>query len=132
MKKSSKRSENFKGNKNPSWKGGVYPIHEEIIGSEKYKEWRISILNRDNWTCVQCGKSQDTKNISYPNWSSKKSILNVDHIISFSKIMEKMRFEIGVLNIFENAMSYDLLWDTSNGRTLCIPCHKKTDTYKKG
>lgn len=36
--------------------------------------------------------------------------LNADHIKPFSRYPE-------------------LKWDLSNGRTLCIDCHKKTDTY---
>jgi len=29
----------------------------------------------------------------------------------------------------EEALSCDELWNINNGRTLCIGCHKKTDTY---
>lgn len=39
-----------------------------------------------------------------------KENLNADHIKPFS-IHKELRFEL------------------SNGRTLCVPCHKKTDTY---
>jgi len=32
----------------------------------------------------------------------------------------------------EEALNCPELWDLSNGRTLCKPCHRKTDTWGKG
>ena len=29
----------------------------------------------------------------------------------------------------EDALKCHLLWDLENGETLCVPCHKKTDSY---
>ena len=29
----------------------------------------------------------------------------------------------------EEALECTELWDLENGRTLCVPCHKLTDTY---
>ena len=117
----------LKGKDNQKWKGNKF-VYDEIRFSDKSIEWKNFILNRDNHTCVICGFKYKEYTIS----DKGKYPLNVDHIISFAKIMEKMKFELGVLNIFENAMSYELLWDTSNGRTLCIPCHKLTDTFGHG
>ena len=102
----------------PWWKGGITPMVDKIRSSIKYKFWRTAVFQRDDYTCVWC-KQRGGK-------------LNADHIIPFSKIMEKLRFEQGVDNVFEKAMNYDLLWDLNNGRTLCIDCHKKTDTYLRG
>ena len=44
--------------------------------------------------------------------NGKKIVLHADHIKPFA-FFPKLRFAI------------------DNGRTLCIDCHKKTDTYKK-
>jgi hypothetical protein len=89
------------GNKNPMWKGGITPIRTKIWRSKKYQFWRNAVFKRDNWTCVWCGvRSQ--KGI--------KVILNADHIKSFA-FFPKLRFAI------------------DNGRTLCVPCHRKTETY---
>jgi len=83
------------------WKGGITPINAKIRTSYKYKLWRISIFKRDNYTCVWCGVK---------NGQGKTVILNADHIKPFA-IFPELRFAI------------------DNGRTLCVPCHKTTDTY---
>lgn len=106
-----------KGSQSHLWKGGITPINTVIRSSGKYLNWVKEILARDNYTCVEC-----------QGYGLK---FHVDHIIPFSAIMEKIKFQFGIENVLEEAMKSDLLWDTSNGRTLCIECHKKTDTYLK-
>lgn len=91
-----KKLPNMSGNKNPSWKGGITPIHLKIRNSPEYAQWRKKVFERDNHTCVICKK--------------RNCLLNADHIKPFSKYPE-LRFDI------------------NNGRTLCVPCHKKTETY---
>ena len=80
------------------WKGGITPINEAIRRSLKYRLWRKSVFERDNYTCVLCGQIGGE--------------LNADHIKPFAYYPE-LRFEL------------------SNGRTLCKPCHLKTDTYSR-
>lgn len=87
----------IRGEKNPSWKGGITPIYSKIRKSIEYKLWRKSVFERDNYTCVWCG-------------SNKSGTLNADHIKPFAFYPE-LRFAI------------------DNGRTLCVSCHKTTDTY---
>lgn len=82
--------------KNPNWKGGITPLHRAIRTSRKYKDWRKSIFQRDNYTCVLCGQ--------------RGGRLEADHIKEFSRYPE-------------------LIFDLSNGRTLCYECHKKTPNY---
>lgn len=90
-----------KGKLSGAWRGGVSPEHHRIRNSYESKLWRISVLKRDNYTCVFCG---------YISKLTKPLDVQVDHIKRFAEHPE-LRFII------------------SNGRTLCIPCHKKTDTY---
>lgn len=92
-----KMSKSRKGEKCHFWKGGVTPIHKAIRMSKEYKEWRKSVFERDNYTCVLCGNNRSGE-------------LNADHIKPFY-LYPKLRLEI------------------NNGRTLCKPCHKETDTY---
>lgn len=52
----------FKRDKNTSregefhwnWKGGITPHNRAIRSSSEYKEWRVSVFKRDNYTCLSC------------------------------------------------------------------------------
>jgi 5-methylcytosine-specific restriction endonuclease McrA len=96
-----KISESLKGEKCYLWRGGINNINDTIRKSLEYKLWRIAVFERDNYTCIWCGK-RSKKGI--------KVILNADHIKPFAFFPE-LRFAI------------------DNGRTLCDECHKKTNTY---
>lgn len=76
-------------------------ISLRIRASQEYKEWRKSVFERDNYTCVYC-KRRSSKNESL--------IIQADHIKPFAFFPE-LRLEL------------------SNGQTLCRECHKKTETY---
>lgn len=89
-------SERFKGDKSTFWRGGLASSNAIARSSAKYKDWRKSVFDRDNYTCCECG--------------ARGVKLNADHIKPFA-LYEELRYEL------------------SNGRTLCVPCHKKTDTY---
>jgi len=83
------------------WKGGVTSENSKIRTSFEFKKWRKSVFERDKYTCVFCGLKSGM---------GKAIILHADHIKPFS-LYPELRFDI------------------KNGRTLCIDCHKKTDTY---
>lgn len=82
---------------------GISSENEKVRKSKKYKDWRLSVFKRDNFTCVIC-------NIKNKKGMGKTILLHADHIKSFA------HYE-------------DLRFDISNGRTLCIDCHKTTDNY---
>lgn len=83
------------------WKGGITPINKQIRNSLKYKLWRKSVFERDNYTCLWCKAHTG---------SGKRVELQADHIKPFATFVE-LRFSL------------------NNGRTLCRPCHQKTDTW---
>lgn len=96
-----KGSEAKKGEKNPAWRGGVSSENNRVRHSLDYRLWREAVFRRDGHSCVLCGvKSAKGKTV----------VLNADHIKPFAYFPE-LRFDI------------------SNGRTLCEPCHKQTDTF---
>jgi len=89
------------GKEHYNWKGGITPINHKIRTSVEYKLWRKSVFERDHYTCIWCGAK---------NGNGKRIIFHADHIKPFAKYPE-LRFAI------------------DNGRTLCIDCHKTTDTW---
>lgn len=93
----------FMGKMNPSWKGGITPVSTKIRNSKEYSLWRTAVFQRDNYTCVWCG-IRNNKGVGFT------VKLHADHIKPFAYYPE-LRLAI------------------DNGRTLCIPCHKTTDTY---
>lgn len=44
------------GVNHPQWKGGVTSQNEIIRHSDQYKEWRLMVFGRDNFTCQKCDK----------------------------------------------------------------------------
>ncbi len=96
-----KQSNAQKGEKGSNWQGGKTEEKDTIRNSAEYKKWRMSVFERDNYTCQKCDARSG---------NGKEIIINADHVKPFSKF-PKLRL------------------DTNNGRTLCIDCHKETDTY---
>lgn len=94
LKTRMQNSEKQKGEKSPSWKGGITPLHMQIRNSFEFREWRRKVYEKDNHTCQGCGRR---------GW--KEGVpLDAHHIKPFSDYP-------------------NLRFDVSNGITLCAPCH---------
>jgi len=50
-----KQSLQRRGEKSHLWQGGVTSINKLIRNSFEYRNWRTSVFERDNYTCVMCG-----------------------------------------------------------------------------
>jgi hypothetical protein len=66
------------GKRSHNWQGGISKINWLIRGSREYRIWRKSVFERDDYTCIWCGK---------------KEKLEVDHIKPFAYYPE-LRFAI--------------------------------------
>ena len=95
-----------------NWKNGLTPLYALIRHCFEYRQWVSDIFTRDSFTCTICGVRGGT--------------LNADHIKKFSKIIKSNN-----IKSFQEALICAELWDINNGRTLCVPCHRRTDTYGK-
>lgn len=103
-----------KGEKNHFWKGGITPIRPKIHQSWIYRQWRINIFQRDNYTCQECKK--------------RGGVLHTHHsIIPFSKIINAIKqwCDEFSLDLYETAIQWQPLWNVDNGITICKDCHKE-------
>jgi len=67
------------GENHPNWKGGLTPAYRRIRNLSKYKQWRIDVFTRDNYTCQLCNQNGGT--------------LNAHHVQSFAEAIE-YRFNV--------------------------------------
>ena len=95
------------------WKGGRSSLQQILRHSFQYRQWRSDVYTRDDYTCQECG--------------IKGGTLNADHVKSFASILDEYN-----IKTLEEALFCEELWNINNGRTLCVPCHRKTDTYGNG
>ena len=106
------------------WKGGITPLKRLIRDSYEGKEWVEKVFKRDNYTCQECGKYGAT--------------LNAHHLKEFAVLFQEFLKEYSQFSPIEDketlirlAESYEPFWNISNGKTLCIDCHKETESYLK-
>lgn len=97
------------GEKNHNWQGGKTSLSIKIRTCRKYKYWRKAVFERDNFICIFC---------------KRNGYINADHIKPFSLILKENN-----IKTLEEALICKELWDINNGRTLCLECHQKTDTF---
>jgi hypothetical protein len=93
-----------------SWKGGTTKLDKLIRESLNYKNWVSSCMTRDNWTCRTCNK--------------RGIELQVHHLRPLSILIKDNH-----IMTIQDALNCDNLWDINNGVSLCLECHKQTDTY---
>lgn len=111
------------GGKSHYWKGGYTPLARRIRNSNRAVEWRQAIFEKDNYCCTQCGRR---------NGNGYNVYLEADHIVPFSFLFNKFISNNPEKNqdkLFELAIKDTMLWDTTNGRTLCRECHRETTTF---
>src|SRR5690625_381065 len=49
----------FHGEDHPMWKGGVSTPRERLSSTKEYKQWRVSIFERDNYACEKCNSADN-------------------------------------------------------------------------
>lgn len=92
------------GSKGPGWKGGITSLYYQIRNLQEYNEWRVSVYERDDFTCRFCGEA--------------RGALQAHHIKPRSRIMAEYN-----ITTVEEALQCKALWEIDNGITLCERCH---------
>jgi len=69
----------IRGDRHPHWRGGITGWQNKIRHSIEYKNWRRAVLERDNFTCQDCGV--------------RGGNLHADHIKPFA-FFPALRFEV--------------------------------------
>ena len=62
-----------------NWRGGSGTERHYLMNQDEYKQWRIAVFKRDNFTCQMCGAS--------------KVFLNADHIEPWS-VATNLRYSL--------------------------------------
>lgn len=99
----------YVGVERPQWKGGISRLQTLIRQTPENRLWTKQCLYRDKYKCLECGT---------------KGALQVDHVVPLSFLLQKNK----ITSVIQARECVEL-FDLENGRTLCIPCHKKTNTY---
>lgn len=97
------RGEKIRGENGGNWKGGISRLNTSIRQMTENRKWMDAVKFRDK-ACVKCGSVDN---------------LESHHIVPLSSIIENL----GILNRDDARKHKDVLWDLSNGVTLCRSCH---------
>ncbi len=100
MSEAKKKANNWSGESNPNWKGGISREMHGQRATGSVKSWRHWVKVKDDFICQKCGI--DGKTVC--RTCHAKPRLHADHIKSWKDYPE-------------------LRYDVSNGRTLCEDCH---------
>ena len=95
-----------------SWKDGSSSLTYRVRSSDEYYQWRADVFKRDGWTCQTCGLRGHGRDIE------------AHHIVPLHKILKESRIKgITDADQYLLAMAHHLIFDISNGITLCKNCH---------
>lgn len=110
-------SELKRGNKNPSWKGGITSLRNCIWNLNESKKWRKNIFIRDGFKCIECQSGGH---------------IEAHHKYRFEYIYKEFLLAHSIYSPIEDievllnlAKKYSPFWDIDNGETLCYKCHNK-------
>ena len=90
-------------------------VVQQIRRLEEYEAWKRAVFIRDRFTCQQCGAR-----------NGRKRVIEAHHLTELSTLVRAC----SIVSI-EQAKGCPLLWEVSNGQTLCHSCHVQTESYPK-
>lgn len=109
------------GERNPSFKGGITPLHTRIRHCEKGEFWKRACLERDEYKCKITGETKDLQVHHFPRTFS-------EIFEDFLRLYPDLRPIDNSDQLFELSQNYEPFWDISNGITVCNSVHKRLHT----
>ena len=108
--------------------------------SNKGKHWKLSEESRRNISLGHRGSKSSLWKGGISDSSERRSFMRTfDYKLWREKVFKRDNYTCQICNLHgvklvaDHILSFaaypELCLDVSNGRTLCIPCHKKTDNY---
>jgi len=94
-----------------NWKGGLLTVEQAIRSTKEFDSWVKAVKDRDARSCQRC---------------HTKVGIETHHIIPLGIIIDGLRYrnsDAGDEEILSIAKRFALIWDISNGTTLCHKCH---------
>ena len=91
VKRSMETRLKLSGKRNHFWRGGVAPLQKRIRMSLRYREWRKSVFERDDFTCQKCNRR---------GMAGDRLRLNAHHRTPFIELLRKFG-----LDTFDKAMT---------------------------
>lgn len=102
------RGKNNRQENHHNWKGGkLIRTASPVRRTAKYKQWKNTVLKRDDYTCQKC--------------FTRGGELHPHHLERLADLVEKYITENKQINVDD-----DYFYDLNNGQTLCKKCHRKT------
>lgn len=88
----------------------VTPVKNLIRSQMEYRLWRAKVYERDDYTCQSCLERSTEGN---------RKRLHAHHIKHFAEIIREFS-----IKTIEDTKRCSILYDITNGITLCEDCHK--------
>jgi hypothetical protein len=108
-----------------NWKGGVMDLQSAIRGLPENGQWIKNVFKKDKYTCQECGQIGKD--------------LEAHHIKRFSVILKEFLSKYSQFSLVEDketlvrlSLSCPDFWEISNGRTLCVSCHRLKERFSYG
>jgi len=116
---------------------GLYTVEFKLPKDNMQKLWPLTNLPEHKWKKAHHGENHPNYKHDRSQVKSKRS--RYENTVWTKQIFERDDYTCQHCGIRGGKLQADhiqpysthpeLRWELSNGRTLCVPCHKKTDTY---
>ena len=91
----------LKGSEHGNWKGGISSERQKLMAQKIYKDWRLTIFERDGFACLKCGLKGNCLNAHHlANYAdNKEQVLELTNGVTLcSECHKAFHTEYGIKN----------------------------------